>query len=120
MAYLQALLDATEQVKAAAAAKEWDRVLTCLEERQALIARIDALSPEGRALSEADQTLARHILTQLSEADTAVTAVVEATLEETRGAINHNSLAQTTLSAYRRSTRGNLQGAPARFVDKNR
>lgn len=115
---LEALVHATERVKAAAADQEWDRLLVCLEERQQIMNRIDAMP--DTALSEAERGRAVVLLNQIAREDGLLENMLATTMAATRDTLGETARTQQSISAYKKATRSNPYGNAARFMDTQR
>lgn len=118
LACVRSIAAKTQQVQAALAADDWEQVLHCLVERQALMNRADTLPESARRPEEAAEAV--QLMRVVQEQDRAMAQGIEAILRSTRGEIEHSQLARQTVSAYRKSTVQNPTAMPARFVDKQR
>lgn len=116
---VRAVAAKTQQLQAALAADQWEQVLSCLEERQALMSRADALPASARRPEEEAAEAAR-LMRVVLELDRAMAREVQGMLQSTRGEITHSQLARETVSAYRKSNVQNPAAIPARYVDKQR
>lgn len=117
---LQALLEQTERLRAAVETGNLEQLLACLEGRQEIMNRMDAL-PEGQRLPPEDcREEAIRLLQQVAQLDSELVPRVSEMLAEVRGELEKGNLTRATISAYRRSTAGNPAGSAARFVDKQK
>lgn len=117
---LQALVRKTEQVVGAAGSGDWDVMLAGLEERQGLIAAIDQLAAGPGQLSPQQQAVAKRLLERMVTLDQDVSQQVTVALANTRAAMDEARLAQTTVSAYRKTLSPAAQAYPAKFVDTHK
>lgn len=118
LACVRAIAAKTQQLQAALAAEDLELVLSCLEERQALMSQADALPASARRPEEGAE--AARLMQVILEQDRAMARGIQATLQSTRGEMEQSQLARQTVSAYRKSAVQNPTAMPARFVDKQR
>lgn len=117
---LEALVQATEQVKTAAAASDWDQLLARLAERQEIMNRIDAMPGTALAISEADRARAMSLLDHVAHEDGLLANSLTEAIASTRAALGESSRTQQSISAYRKVARTQPNGTAARFVDTQR
>lgn len=110
----------TAAIGKAAAEGAWPDLLGLLEQRQAVMDRIDALTDAARQMSDAQRQEAVSLLAAVAEADSESRAAVDATMASIRPELQAGEAARTTISAYQRSARVPTGLVPARFVDKQR
>lgn len=118
LACVRAMAAKTQQVQAALAAGDWEQILSCLDERQVLMSRADAMPDAARRPEEAAE--AAQLMRVVLDQDRAMARGIQTILQATRGEMEQSQFARQTVSAYRKTAVPNPMALPARFVDQQR
>jgi hypothetical protein len=120
MGSLRELHGLAARVNTAVAVGDWDALGHCLQERQAVIDRIDGLVGAEEGLTEEDRSEAFTLVCEVVAADGEMAAILEVSLENARSELQGFESTKLSISAYRNTSRHHRGLTQARFVDKQR
>lgn len=118
--HVQELSRLTERARASVLAGEWDDLLVCLEQRQAVMETVDRLTAGGGDLPAGESQEALRLLQQVVAMDAQLSSDMESSLGQARAQLQAADAARTSISAYQRSARPTPDMIQARFVDRQR
>jgi hypothetical protein len=120
MASLRQLHGLTGRLKATVEAGDWEALLQGLNDRQAVINRVDGLDPAELELTEDERTEAFTLVGEVVAADRELSSILEVSFENARSELQGFESTKASISAYRQTYRRHPGLVEARFVDKQR